>query len=182
MRRVLRAVFDRRVWLAAVAAFALGADARGDDAPGASTTIVPPLSFAEQTKRGRESAESIDGHIGEIEALLAKAVKEGKALKASCIEEKLRLTRHLQGSAKSVQDGWSMGEANPAFAQRNLDRMLLLQLYASIYAEEAHACVDSQELGQPLAVGYARPNDTAPTGLAPVPPVFFERPPLSSPF
>jgi hypothetical protein len=177
------------VLMAVAAAVAVTARAQGP-APA-------PDAFQERTATATSTVSSIDARVNDIESLRAEAAKKGEAIRLSCIEEKLKRAKGNQAAAKSVMEGWQLGAANPAFSQRSLDRLLLLQVYAMVYVEEARGCTDVNALSQGLEV-KVDPNVASQNGSGTAPggpsaaadpgginwnrPPRLERPPLASPF
>jgi hypothetical protein len=138
-------------------------------------------AFEAKTQLAQSTMASIATRIGDIEQLLRQANQEGKAIKASCIDEKLRRARTNKDAASTVMEGWSIGVGNAAYAQRQLDRMLLLQVYSMVYAEEARACTDAKAAGNSLQVEITKDIPEAPK-QEPNRPPRFDRPPLASPY
>jgi hypothetical protein len=158
---------------ALLAALALGARAGGQE------------SFERQTSYLKEAVSTIQEKVKEVEQLKLQATREGQAVKASCIEDKLRKIKVALHSATVVSDGWQVGRDNPAYAQRSMDRVLLLKLYAVAHADDAYNCADTKA-AQTTVVRM----DVPPSGQAqgptipfdPIPPPVIERPPLASPY
>jgi hypothetical protein len=157
--------------------------------------------FDERTQVAGATAAGIDARVNDINILKQQAQKDNQQVKLSCIEEKLQRAKQNQSQAKSVMDSWQLGAANPVFSQRALDRLLLLQVYAMVYAEEARACTDAKALANGLEVKVennvpasngapAAPGSAGSGGGSIVggsnefnfPPPRLERPPLASPF
>jgi hypothetical protein len=174
-----------RLAVFAVAGLALAVAARAQKA-------LPSLpdTFEERTQVANATEANIESRVTDIEMLKAQAQRDGQAVKLSCIEEKLQKSKANASQARSVMEGWAMGAVNLLFSQRTLDRLLLLQVYAMVYAEEARACSDAKALGKALEVkiepsvppsaGTAQtPNGDDGIGF---PPPRLERPPLASPF
>jgi hypothetical protein len=167
-----------RKWGAGVIVFGvLGAAALA----GADTPPADPGPFAKKTELAQMTLASIDARVGDIEQLLRQANQEGKAIKASCIDEKLKRAKNNKSTAQVVMDGWAVGEHSLEYAQRQLDRLLLLQVYSMVYTEEARACVDAKAAGNSLDVQVTRDIPDAPKP-DPTRPPRFDRPPLASPF
>jgi hypothetical protein len=138
-------------------------------------------AFEAKTELAQLTMGAINTRVGDIEQLLRQANQEGKAIKASCIDEKLRRARSNKDAGSTVLEGWSIGAGNPAYAQRQLDRLLLLGVYSMVYAEEARACTDAKAAGNSLQVEITRNIPEAPK-QDPTRPPRFDRPPLASPF
>jgi hypothetical protein len=142
--------------------------------------------FEHQTIQLHDAIGTIQEKAKEVEALKVQAVREGQAIKASCIEDKLRKIKVALHSATVVEDGWSVGRDNPAFAARSMDRVLLLKLYAVAHADDAYNCADTKT----AQTTVVKVDSTQPTGQAagptipfdPIPPPVIERPPLASPY
>jgi hypothetical protein len=148
----------------------------------AAVGAVALLGGARQARA--QYLSSIEKHLREIQGLLADATSKNEALRMSCIEDKLKKTQVILGAGKTIKRDWALGQQNPGFAKRSLDRLIELQLYATIYDEEAHACVDSRTVAFSLQVQVDKrvpqlpPWGTPPVDRSPT----FERPPLGSPF
>jgi len=158
--------------------------------------------FDERTQIAGTTTANIDARVADIEVLKQQAQKDGQQVKLSCIEEKLQRAKQNQSQAKSVMDSWQLGAANQVFSQRALDRLMLLQVYAMVYSEEARACSDAKAVGQALEMKVdANVPATTSTAVGPsgkpgasggdgsggdngfdLRPPRLERPPLSSPF
>jgi hypothetical protein len=139
--------------------------------------------FDQKTAIATATLSQIDTRVADIDALRAQAAGSGQGVKLSCIEEKLKRAKANAAAAKTVMDGWSVGETSPAYAQRSLDRLMLLQVYSMVYAEEAKACTGAKA-GQSLDIkGDKSADENGKDERAfPVRPPKFERPPLASPF
>lgn len=186
----------RRVGPILAVALLLALAARAQKAP-------PPVAdpFEERTQIAGSTTANIDARVNDIEILKQQAQKQGQQVKVSCIEEKLQRAKQNQSQARSVMDSWQLGAGNAVFSQRSLDRLMLLQVYAMVYAEEARACTDAKGVGQALAVKVEPgvPSTTTGPGRGPgggggggfggetggnftFPPPRLDRPPLASPF
>jgi hypothetical protein len=104
----------------------------------------PGPSFKDRTSLATQAYSLIEGRTGEITASKSEAGSKGQSNRVKCIEEKLKRAQQNQAAAKVVMEGWSLGESNPEYAQRSIDRLLLMQVYALVYAEEARACSDER--------------------------------------
>jgi hypothetical protein len=144
-------------------------------------------SFESKTATANNALTSIRARVTDIENLKKQADQEGKKAKSSCIEEKLQRAKTNEGAAGSIMDGWALGASDSAFAQRQVDRLLLLQVYGTVYYEEARACGD----GRPGSTGDERPGVPGGPGQLPPPPPGadvpsrpprFDRPPPLSPY
>jgi hypothetical protein len=170
----------------AVVAIAVRAQAKGD-------------LFEERTAIATSTVANIEGRVGEIAAMSAQAQREGQEVKRSCIEDKLARAKINLTGAHQVMESWQLGASNPAFSQRSIDRLLLLQVYAMVYAEEARTCTDAQgvkagiELKVEPNVPPSSDNPQKPPTGGPAPPIGgddgipwrpprLERPPFASPF
>jgi hypothetical protein len=122
------------------------------------------------------------GYVSQTEALRQNALHNGAAIKASCIEDKLRHLRTTLEAVKNIQSTWSVGSQNPAYAQRTMDRLVTLELSGNSYFEEARACTEARDSKFELEV-IVPPNlpDAPPPWSIQTPPTF-ERPPLASPY
>jgi hypothetical protein len=60
--------------------------------------------FEAKTEVANQTLSSIGGRVGDIEQLLRQANQEGKAVKASCIDEKLRRARNNHEAAQTVME------------------------------------------------------------------------------
>jgi len=123
-------------------------------------------SFESKTTQANNAVAAIRGRVADIETLKKQAEQEGKKFKAGCIEEKLQRARANEGAAGVIMDGWGLGAADLGYAQRQLDRLLLLQVYAMVYYEDARACGDARVGG----AGDTRPPGAPPLGGDPPPP------------
>jgi hypothetical protein len=168
-----------------VVAIAVRAHAKGD-------------LFEERTAVATSTVTNIEARVADINTMRAQAQREGQAIKLSCIEDKLTRAKTNLAAAQQVMESWQLGMSNPAFSQRSIDRLLLLQVYAMVYSEEARACTDAQAIKSGIEVKVepnVPPSDNPqkpPTG-GPAPPVGgddgipwrpprLERPPFASPF
>lgn len=179
----------KRVFGAAALWLLFAAGARADvPAPGRTP-------FEEKTEIANQTFSAIGARVQDIESLRAQASREGKAMRQSCIDEKLKRSKANQAAGKVIIEGWSLGESNLQYAQRSLDRMMLLSVYSMVYAEEARACADADSAADRLDVKLDQPKDgTGADGdrsrygtsdddlLKPQRPPNFERPPLASPY
>ena len=179
--------YQKVLWAAGVwLLFAAGARA---DVPAPKRT-----PFEEKTDIANQTFSAIGARVQDIEALQSQAAREGKALRQSCISEKLKRAKANQSAGKVIIEGWSLGESNLEYAQRSLDRMMLLSVYSMVYSEEARACADADSAAEHLDVNldkktrgtdvdknsrYGTGDDDA---LNPQRPPNFERPPLASPY
>ena len=120
--------------------------------------------------------------IGFVTKLKAKAERDGLAIKASCIDDKLQRLRQALDGARSVERGWPLAQKNPAFAQRSMDRMDLMVVTASAFTEEARNCTDAHDLKFQLEVTPPPFVGSPPPGWPVQTPPTFERPPLASPY
>src|SRR5437899_2639323 len=100
--------------------------------------------FEEKSDIANQTYSTIGARVQDIEQLKGQAAREGKSVRLSCIEEKLKRSKANQSAAKVILDGWALGETNAEYAQRSLDRMMLLSVYSMVYSEEARACADAQ--------------------------------------
>lgn len=147
----------------------------------ADAPVPKGASFELKTELANQTVGSINARVGDIEQLLRQANQEGKAVKASCIDEKLRRARNNKEVASVVMEGWSIGQNSPEYAQRQLDRLLLLQVYSMVYAEEARACADAKAAADSLKVEITKDIPEGPK-QEPTRPPRFDRPPLASPY
>jgi hypothetical protein len=149
----------------------------------AGPAVLHPQTVESRTDIAKATEKSIITHVSEIESLLSDAQSQGKAVKAGCIKEKLVRAQKDEAAAETVMKGWSLGADDTDYAQRQLDRILLLQVYSMVYAQEARACKDAKPASDvnqiEITNGTAQPQ--APV-QDPIKPPFFERPPLASPF
>jgi hypothetical protein len=139
-------------------------------------------AFDDRTQTAGATLSQIETRMADIEALRGQAAAAGQGVKLSCIDEKLKRAKANLAAAKTVMDGWSLGEASPAYAQRSMDRLMLMQVYSMVYADEARACTNGKP-GQSLEVKGGRGpgedgrDEPGFPGRGPR----FERPPLASP-
>ena len=101
------------------------------------------MSFASATPVVVEVPPFIEARAREVEALRTRAAKQGAAIKASCIDQKLRQIRQALAASRVVVAGWSLAERSPDYRQRSLYRMRVLKIYAVASADAAFACVDA---------------------------------------
>ncbi len=173
----MRGSWSRRLGAVALGGLVLVAVARAQTPP-------PPDPFAGKTAIATGAYGTIQARVQDIESVRADAAAHGQAVRVSCIDEKLKRARANAGTAKVIMDGWALGQGSVEYAQRSLDRLLLLQVYALVYSEEARACAEAKQIGDSLEVKVDRklpdapPDDHPDTGRLP----HFERPPLASPF
>ena len=131
-------------------------------ATGARADVPAPrrTPFEEKTDIANQTYSAIGARVQDIEGLRAAAAREGKAMRQSCIAEKLKRAKANQSAGKVIIDGWSLGESNLEYAQRSLDRMMLLSVYSMVYSEEARACADATSAAERLDVKVDPPKDT----------------------
>jgi hypothetical protein len=139
-------------------------------------------SFESQTTTLHDAISAIQDKIREVDALKTQAIREGQAVRASCIEDKLRKIKVALHSAMVVQEGWSVARDNPAFAGRSMDRILLLKLYSVAHADDAYSCADAKGAQATVLKIDVPPPEGGATPLDPVTPPTIERPPLASPY
>src|SRR5579883_2640074 len=75
-----------------------------------------------------DGVSHIAANVAVVSALKDKALREGRAVKASCIEENLRRLSVMLQSAQGLQSTWAEAQSNPAYAQRTRDRIAVLTL------------------------------------------------------
>ena len=141
--------------------------------------------LAEKTAAATSAYGTIQARVGDIESLRADANGKGQTIRQACIDEKLKRAKHNLSAAKTVMDGWALAQNNPDFAQRSLDRLLLMQVYAFVFVEEARACSEVKATAPDqveIRVDHTVPSGDDGNGATdPVRPPRFERPPLASP-
>jgi hypothetical protein len=140
-----------------------------------------PNPFREKTSRADSLYANVRARVVDIDKLREDAARSQQALRLSCIEEKLTRARANEAAAKVVMDGWSVGATSAEYADRSLDRLSLLSVYAMVYADEARTCSEVRALGQSLEVKVdkALPHEALPdVWRRPN----LERPPLASPY
>jgi hypothetical protein len=144
---------------------------------------IAPATFESRSDIALATQKSIIVHTDEIQQLLTTATQEGKAVKASCIQEKLRRAQKNKDAADTVMNGWGLGKDDPDYAQRQLDRILLLQVYSMVYAQEARACTEVKATADSNQLVITNGSTTPQEPIQdPTRPPFFERPPLASAF
>ena len=117
---------------------------------------------------------AIDDRVKDIESLRQQAARDGQGTRLSCIDDKLR-------KAKQAREEAAQLVGDTAISQIAFDQILLRQVYAIVYAEEARACADLKPSG---TGGVVPPKSTTPTTpdipnpVTDVPVVI--RPPLAS--
>lgn len=162
----------RRRQIIAVAVAGLGfiSVASAQDATPASDTRI------------NAAIQNISGQVASTEAMKDSALRNGAAVKASCMEEKARRLRATLTTAKNIRETWATASQNPAYAQRTMERMELLEASATTASEEARACSEARDLKFELEVIVPRNLPDAPPGWGIQTPPTFERPPLASPY
>jgi hypothetical protein len=152
-----------RLVLVVVTGVALSAVALAQDEMPATTTRIHSI------------VGSIIADVNTTSVLKDKALHDGAAIKASCIEDKLRRLQAVLETGRAVEQSWSTAQKSPAYGQRTLDRMNVLELSANSLAEEARVCTDAKTLQFELEV-FVPPNlPDAPPGWPISTPPTFER-------
>ena len=141
-------------------------------------------SFEQRTQFVGKTIKSIDGRIEEVAQLRARALKEGSAVKVSCIDDKLRKLRAALDAAKVIEGGWHLARLNEPFADRSMDRLRVLEILAVANADAAYACTDAHLAGIKMTTQVEVTVDVpvGATGASAVRPPVIERPPLASPY
>jgi hypothetical protein len=145
---------------------------------------IQPATFESRTGVAEATQKSIITHAAEIEQMLSQANSEGKVVKAGCIQEKLKKAKNAETAAETIMKGWSLGTNDPDYAQRQLDRILLLNIYSMIYADEARACTEAKPTVEGNVMSTTNVGSSAPIvpGQDATRAPFFERPPPATPF
>jgi hypothetical protein len=141
-----------------------------------------PQSFEAQTAALDKIVTKVNARIKEVEELRKVAVREGAALKLSCINEKLKKLRETRDNLRLIREGWQLGKTNRQFADRSLDRANILQLLANTTADEAYLCVDTRALATTTVTVETDMPDVPPAEPEIPRPTVLERPPLASPY
>src|SRR5262245_26229843 len=87
---------------------------------------------------------NIDTGIKDMEAIRVRAVRDGEALRLSCVDEKLRRARTVKTRAKSDSAAWAGTKESTAAQEKVLSAMRVHELYVLAFVEEARACVSAQ--------------------------------------
>ena len=156
--------------MAIVSVAALSAAARGD--------------YASDGARIAQVQAQVDQLVRQVEALRADAAGKGEAIRASCIEEKLKALRNYARAIDIIHDSWPSAAHNPAFAQRSLQRVDAIVAGSNGYAADARACNEGRESDVRFTVKVEVSTEPPPGNLGggPLPLGPFERPVLASPY
>jgi hypothetical protein len=138
-----------------------------------------PDPFAKRTEIVTGALQNIHERINEIGVIRADASAKGQVNRTACVASKLEKAKAALSSANTIMEGWSLGKDDPHYAERSTDRMLLMQLYATIALEEARACQEPKPQSGLEVVAPILPGETR---YDPARPPRFERPPLASPY
>jgi|GEM_PF-5438456 len=164
---------------AAATTIFVGAVAEADRPSKPVKPMTPPAPVAagavglDRPAAARQALSSIDDRVHDIETLRQAASRDGQATRLSCIDDKLRKAKTARTEAAQL-----VGEAN---VQTAFDQILLRQVYAIVYAEEARACADLKPVGPAGPVQGDKPGNNTPEIPNPVTDVpVVVRPPLAS--
>jgi len=171
----------------------------------ASIAIADPVltgsgdgAFLRQSQQFEGAYASIDQLTGFIGTASATAGSNGQSIKKSCIDEIYAGALSNLAAAKRIRANWATGQSSPDYADRTLQRMVRLQVYAMVFEQEARGCKDMNDastalrerqavaasgvvdrfgvdVGQRGGAGIVNPFGNAPE-------IRLERPPLASPF
>jgi hypothetical protein len=128
---------------------------------------------------GAEKLGRIETLVNEAAALRDTAIKQGEAIRLSCVSEKLKRLRVIATSARHQADIWPRNFADPKLRTKAAKEINELEARAKALTAEAHACVEVRPDELKVEVVTDLPH-MPPPGVPPPPPI--ERPPLASPF
>ena len=128
---------------------------------------------------GAEKLGRIETLVNEVAALRDTAIKQGEAIRLSCVSEKLKRLRVVATSARHQADIWPKNFADPKLRTKAANDINELEARAKALTAEAHACVEVRPDELKVQMITNLPH-MPPPGTVPPPP--FERPPLASPF
>ena len=152
-----------------------------------ATVVYGDEAFERRTQEADRTIALINQLTMSIESMRADAAAHGQAMRASCLDGKLKGARENRSAARAVRSHWDAAQDSVEYRERSMERILRLQVYAMVFEDEARGCASEEMLAKALEIvgpkggnGFVTTNTTA-SNDAPPPP-HLDRPPLASPF
>jgi hypothetical protein len=122
--------------------------------------------------------------ISSVKDLLRQSQRQSTALRTSCIEDKLKELELKKHDAERMVKDFGEHKGDPAAVQKLVDESSVVEIFSAALVRDARNCKDATATQVRLEVEFnGKQTPTAPTsGLAPLPDISLERPPLATPF
>lgn len=145
--------------------------------------------WAKDAFRLETALEEISSQVRDLQERARAAEREGAAMRLSCLNQHLRQLRDSVATARSMARSAALGEKNPAYLRRSLERMASLERFAAAELDAGQRCMSVKEVKNALDIKvHGMVTSDAPEDAVPWTPVRREQanivgqPPFASPF